>query len=523
MSGAVSNDRRRKRRYLLFLAFALLLCYVGALRYLAIEARPGSGSRLWDGYFTLAVPDRFEEEIVLSLLASAGITDVVTESRTTVLVAAFSHIEEVALPSIDRRLEPEDPRYDPYIAGVRRLFFGDGIDGRYRLFYLDTEAGAVTTMIALRRALSNRISNWFVADVVGLHRWVAAVGVFGVALFLATIARGHRLLLVAMGLPWLVGSLAVGGSWTAFSGAVLTGAYFLVISGGEAKSTRFVVGIGIILLVTICVASSGAVPAAPAVASLGATLAIYGASAAFARRRALGRDHHLFVPLGMVPDRRRADAEAIGRAMPIAPGLLLLSVVLALLPAGRDITVPSPREAYPTTEEDAPREAALRRLWEETRDDPLPNLSDLVAHVAFQEGFSYGREYGFPDSAMPLTVLEIREEEGRLVEKRRIAAVYDRRWFSEVLESIPPGSVGQLLLHQPVSTGVVSRPLAGLYSQSSHLITYSAVLLVSLSPMVFGALTLRLRGARARGSRSLLGRLNHGLAPYVPQGGNSSI
>ncbi len=497
--------------------YLALVYYLGDLPELSGEGR------LWRGYYTLVVPARYEEQTILRGLEATGFSGVVTESRTSVRVSAISHVERVPLSELADRLEAEDPRYDPYMRRLRGFFDAEGIEDRYRLYYLPAERGTVGTVLRLRRAMPDEVDDWFLADFAGVHRWVALAGLSVLSMVLVGFAKGRRGAMAALCIPWPAGSRSVGGAWVGYAGAASAGGFLLLRSLEQPKSLTAAAGIGAILLPSILVIQMDAVPQASAVAALGATLSVFVLTWLRGRLRRVGKDHPLFSPLRILPRPRVEGTIPLMRVLILLPGLLLLGGALALLPVGRNIRVPAPVELADAEEGHGSLPEALPELWQTSRGDGLPNLSDYIAHVAYQEGFAYGALFSFPDASAPLTLIEIREEEGRLVEGKRVAAVYDEEWMRETLRSVPEGSIEQILLQQPISTGVVRTPLSGLYSEASHLITHSAVLLVAYSPIMIGLLILRLRGARARGSRSTLGRLNHGLAPYLPERGNSSI
>lgn len=524
-----------RRQKALVTASLLSTLYAGCLIYLGFAANFATQGRIWAGYYTLAVPERFSESEVLGRLEAQGLAGVVTESGTTVRVTAFSHVEEVPLGEIDDRLEPGDPRYDPYIRRLPALFRATGSRESYRLFFLPAESGILGTVATLNRALKPEVHDWFLVDFAGVNRWVALGGISLVVLALIAMAKKRRGALLFFCLPWLLGTLSVGGAWPVVGGAGCIAGFVFLASAEDPKSIgRFLAPVALAAALLVGVRSAG-LPVSETAIALGASVLALGIRIVLRRRRSLGRDHRLFALVRIVPQGAAAEEKRLERALILLPVMALLGVVLTLLPAGRDIEVPAPAALSALDERpagtlgagdpdpDNPELERLQRLWVETRDAELPNLSDFLAHVAYQQGFAYGADYDFPTPEEPLTLLEIREENGRLVEATRVAAVYDNDWAEEVLSSVPQGSIERVLVQQRISTGVVRTPLNGLYSSTSHLIVYFAVLLAAYSPIMIGVLILRLRGSRVRGGRSVLGRLNHGIAPYLPQRGNSSI
>jgi hypothetical protein len=387
--------------------------------------------------------------------------------------------------------------------------------------------------MTLNRALEPEIEGWFLVDFAGVNQWVALGGMALIAVILAGIARGRRLVMLFFCLPWIAGTLSVGGAWLVLGGVTFVAGFVLLASIEDPKAIgRFIAPAMLLGALLVGFRMSAVPPRETAVALTASSLAV-AIRHLVRRRRALGRDHQLFAPVRIVPRGATSEGRRLERVLLLLPVLAILGVALTLLPAGRDIEVPAPAKqpAEGTAslsragEENSgdPELRRLERLWSDTRGAELPNLSDFLAHVAYQEGFAYGAEYDFPRAQEPLTLLEIREEDGRLVEATRVAAKYNDDWVNDALTSVPPGSIERVLVQQPNSTGVVRTPLAGLYSSPSHLIVYFAVLLAAYSPLTIGVLILRLRVSRIRGGRSVLGRLNHGIAPYLPQRGNSSI
>jgi hypothetical protein len=102
---------------------------------------------------------------------------------------------------------------------------------------------------------------------------------------------------------------------------------------------------------------------------------------------------------------------------------------------------------------------AITRLGREKRTQQLPDISDLVAHQAFQETLSFGRPWGLPrrDERVYVREFSIDPRTGTIVPWMRKVKVFDSTWLSAVLYRAPPGSIEQLLVRQRRAMAVALR------------------------------------------------------------------
>jgi hypothetical protein len=99
----------------------------------------------------------------------------------------------------------------------------------------------------------------------------------------------------------------------------------------------------------------------------------------------------------------------------------------------------------------------LEALWNEGRRDAspsghLPDLSDYVAHMVYQEGMTFGLPYGFPaeNRNREVKVSEYRPvRDGKsIVKKQRIIKSFDDPWLKDLLTPLRREGVERMLIRQ---------------------------------------------------------------------------
>ena len=80
----------------------------------------------------------------------------------------------------------------------------------------------------------------------------------------------------------------------------------------------------------------------------------------------------------------------------------------------------------------------------------VPDVSDAVAHSAYQQALVFGRPYGFPAAEERVTVTEYIENPatGTVVPRQRTVRTFDSAWLARLTRAPPSPSVEELLLAQ---------------------------------------------------------------------------
>jgi hypothetical protein len=191
---------------------------------------------------------------------------------------------------------------------------------------------------------------------------------------------------------------------------------------------------------------------------------------------------------------------AASRFAPLAPWVALLVVgapyLATLLPSAGVDGVPQP---VPLSGHDHVDFEALQAV-DRASSSGLVDLSDYLAHRAYQEGFVYGAEYGLPAEGEALYLSRFSREGESTVREREVVLRFDREWLEKTLQSAGGNgaSVASLLANGNTPAGVVRSPAPGVYSQVTHPARYSLQALLAFSP--FLVLSIRVFAASRSGA-----------------------
>jgi hypothetical protein len=473
------------------LPVVLLLAYLLPIPALFL----GGGSRAnrpWSPYLTVVTHQ--EPEVATQLLLAAGIEEVVSEATSEVLVTRFNRIDRVPQSEAVGQLDPQDPRLDPFITGLAGYFRLPDPDQRNVLYVLSA-GSAWRTHRLVRQALGDesRVAEWTVARRVA-SVLVVAVMCIGVALAW----RRDLVARVAGYLPWLPVA-AAGLELAAPVGIVLLCWTWLLRvllqrkPGSESQRAIepdawgpiawMVLTTGGSLAFVVVFASARTVMQFAAAALSTAVVTVI--ARAVSRSRESRADHPLFAPLPIFPRRSHYLRRPV-RSRRVLTAALAIAAWLLLAPALADrfspqfsapVPVPVPVPGAVGYDRDS-----LAAVWAADLPGSLPDVSDYLAHRAYQEGLSYGREYGFPEADERVTISRFAEnEDGAYTRFTEEVLAFDDAWVRTALATAPRGIV-QLLAGRAAPSGVVLSPEAGIYSGYPLLWQHVAYVILALLP-----------------------------------------
>lgn len=488
-------------RILLGLSILLILACTLLTVQLLRERPPAS---VWKGYYTLLVRRSVEAERVLEGLAAEGLSSVLSEGTARVEIQAYSGMEEVALTELPERLDELDPRYDPYLREIASIFrTSDGLRD-YALYYIAADRGLLELRRALRRAFRGVSDEWSLLEwQAGGKLLLLLPFLLGLIVLLRHLPKS-RLSLLAAAPAWMPAILLAG------SGALLTALGLLFSLGiflsraperrlyryfhGEAGDLEgaYRASLGFFLLWFLAGAIHALVlqPAQllPVILALVVSGLVPVARLLLLQLRVLGRGHRPFLPVSLRPDPPRRDGAATGRLALRMAVLMVLGLLPALLgglqgspPIPQPVEIGEGRMTLPD----------IRELRE--RPGALPDISDYLAHRAFQEGLMYDRAYGFPGENETITLSEYRSEEGSMRARERVVLSFDEEWLQQTLAQVPADRPAALFVTQGVPAGVEMRSVPALYSSRSQVIQNSTLLLLVLVPFIYRHRALRPR------------------------------
>lgn len=462
---------KTSNRFRSALSGMLLACFLSAAVCVLFVLVPPRGAErmVWNGYYVVLVDRAVPADEVSRALADAGFRNVISADRTEVTFCTFDGLERVALGALEDRLDPRDPRLDPYMTTVGRYFETGDTGRRETVYYVPSREPSVLFALRLFGALRGTADGRF--RVAG---WNVPANILAAALFAGIAAaaaaagsRGGRAPLVLGAVPWLV-LLVFGGSARFSSAALVYIAWAWWHRAAEAYAaerlrrperppavnrvatgTAVVAAAFVLAAVTELLPYRGASGAAAVFVGLCANLALTAGMVFLAAVRRERSEHRYFLPVTILGGTRfgRTGVRTVSRTARTAAAVLLAApVVIGLAGIGSAAVVPVMQNPGPegfTWETLEPLSAAGPKK-------PLPDLSDYVAHRAYQDGYPYARGYRFPETGEEVTVHEYeRAEDGTtILERLRTVLRFDEAWLESVLADVPSDGVERLLLSQ---------------------------------------------------------------------------
>lgn len=438
------------------------------------------------------------------MLREAGVKEVVTPGSTAVHVSRFRDVEEVSLAEALARLDPLDPRRDPWMSSLDRFFT---IDGRNAV-YARTASSAFVAARTVRRALEGRgrVAEWVPA------RLVAALLLFAAVAAFVLVRMGRERLRVLPALVVWTPAVVLGGlpiATVATTGMIVL-AWFVEEAGrvwigrryyGSYRLETFrlrALAVGGHLIVSTLYLALIAAPSLVVVlvcASLGALAGC--AAVVMLSPRRVDAGHRPFVPVLMLSRGPRVARGWTGVASVAIATLLLVPPAAELAERGAPAS-PNPRPVSGSTVWE--RIAALDSEEAEAGSGArLPDLADYVTHRAFQDGILYGRSWGLPEAGETIELIRYREEpDGAYSEFRETVLTFDDAWLESRLDDAPAGVAALLVEVGPA--GLVLAPNVGLYSAYPRFMYHLLYVVVLLAPFVL----VLLHPAARRHERSTL-------------------
>ncbi len=497
--------KNRQASTRLCLAAVALALYLGSTAILVLALPSPRDARPLHPFVTVLTD--LDHAAAADALLDAGATDVITPQTTEVYVSRFRTVERVPLPVALQRLDPLDPRRDPWIARLPHYFTIEGRNAVYARF----SGSLPASRRAVRRALGDAArvaewSPWRSAGAVGLYL-VAAGGLILVCFrYRRRLAPAVLPAAVTAALPW-VPAVVLGGIAAVAPATVLlcfviwvaAEASALLAAGPTGSQTtrrhsrpawsrtltlRFV-GLGAAVLVSSLYLAtvSGAEPVfalfVALVGSVAGPIAVL-----LSIRASYDAGHRPFEPLSIIPGRLSA---VVGRPWARA-GAFIIPFLVALPPLV-DVTAPS------TGLSPVPRVVAasgfaydaLAELSEARTDRGLPDIADYLSHRAYQEGLLYGRGFGFPGRNEVVALERFRQEaDGSYAGFSDPVLVFDAAWFATALED-PPAGIASMLVGIGRPAGVVLSPADTIYSDHSRVLQHITYVVLVLAPFLLAA------------------------------------
>jgi hypothetical protein len=462
-------------------AGAALALAIAAAVMTSVPVAPDGSARVWRGYETLLIRTDLASTEVLARVASALGPGVVSEVTARVSYWDFTGIADVTVGGMDARIDPSDPRHDRFMDGLPAYFRSPPDSGPsaaraargsdWSIAYIPVRRAAAADYLRAAAVLGlPRHGSWRLVEFDPIQCIVSIASLLGLAALLASASgKGGRTRLLAAGsgaLLWLPFLLPGGVARLALSLLMIT-AWFPVahtvillhgwdeklLKEGRSSLVRFLAAAGAGLVVLLPASSftasaifayAGAVIAS---ALLVVALALFWGKARRPRRRS-----RKFEPVPIVRPSAEPARAGPSHVLVACAGLLLVAAIGVM----RSAPLPTPLPVFGARDFSW---ESLARLGSVHRALRLPDMSDFVAHEAYQETLSFGRPWGLPrpDEKVYMREFTTNVRSGTIVAGLKRVKVFDARWLDSVVGRPVPGSIQRLLAAQHRAVAVASR------------------------------------------------------------------
>jgi hypothetical protein len=468
-------------RLVLIVAVVALVAALAAVGAAVLGMPPEQlAPRLWRGYYTvLAGPSAGLPPFAAALAGHPGIDAVVSRYTSPASFNTFDGFATLPVAGLAARLDPQDPRYDPYLRGLEAYFRNAQEGGSQEVMYIRSDRSpawllALFARLPEARGLRLRLLETGPAAALRLALFCA----FGALLVARQRGLELRLLSAAAALPWLpviyfgsalslLASLALLPVWPALlasvhpflrervfapsrrhQGPVGEGLPATSRPGVSRAAVRLLPPLLAVAALFLLLKRAGQPLGAAALAGASGLLLLPLLYAAVTLRLAFCQ-HVPFLP---VPILARGQGRSRGRPGVQTAALLMICVavlslpLLALWSRLEPRIVPAP--AAPTGADLS--WASLEALSLDSQAGVLPDLADYVSHQAYQEGLAFGRPYTFPSLGERVVIPSFaRGPDGQgVVRADRVVLRYPDAWLARTLDNAPEGSVARLLVDQ---------------------------------------------------------------------------
>lgn len=454
----------------LVIAGLLLLIAPGVSTAGEEELRP------WQTFDAVVIPDLEDEELAVQRLRNAGET-VLYAGNASLLIEDFDGGAEVPIANLSQRLDPDDPRLDPFSSALITLFRGGGAGDPVAIIYLDRSGSLVSRWMELERHLAG--VDFYLLGWQPVLPVAAGTVVFLSLLPVVFALRRRRSSAVAILLVVTIYTVRAGPN--SVIPAILAGLAWAYWNAQSYELEREWLNYGrivrleqehvpaLILLVAACTAM---VATAPTPSSGGGVMAalvgIWSVGVAAHRWRVRRSEHPLFAPRRILRARVTFPGLLPALSIGVAGSAALLTIGTILGGPVGELSAPVPEHlavGQPSGERAEHHEEAdedLERIVEGMRalspvDEPL-STAGYLAHRWYQETLIYGGRYEVPGLNQVLELQRLRRGPTGLEAYQSEVGRFNQEWISRQF-STPPGSAYRLFIEERGAFRIRFQPL----------------------------------------------------------------
>jgi hypothetical protein len=465
---------------------------------------------LFKGHLTLLVKaGPHLSEVIAKLKTEEEIETVITYETILVVFTNFSGMDTILLSELRERLDKADPRFDTYLEKISAYFIQKNGEEEWRVIFLKTSQNPVSFYKHLMNLFSNSGVEWYLYEYnaqQGTYLFMLFNLLFIILLLFLHKDISYKLLTLAGILPWTY-SISLGTLpyfmlylticfyWALFVIEFIPLCENYVKYKWRDKKDKNIFMHGMVLgfLVLLClfiqmysqenvwVVVLGFISSSCLLASY--PLILLGRKII---KKLRGNFHVSFTPISIVRG-FQVKWNLLKRRKIVLYGIIGLfsfsPLLFFLLNHHVSIPLPTPiKKQEAEIDLDSLRAAALIK-----ESGFLPDLSDYIIHIAYQEGLNFGKfEYKFPESNEKIVLSNYisRAQDNSIAESDNIVEVFNQEWCAGLLTGIPKQSLEKMLLEQETPVAVnLQRPKL-LYFDNHYLWTIIFIWCIFLCPLV---------------------------------------
>ncbi len=445
-------------------------------------------AKVWRGYYTVVFKLSGNKKLLIQRLREKRyLKGIVSVYTSPVMFYDFSGFKWVTIDRLDRYLDREDPRYDDYLRNAGNFFVAFSKGERYEIIYIPAVERPIVTYVKLTRLFSGIGIPWYFID------YSPLLSGFSILLFLifsVFLIKGYNLprgidssnmLWIPVGIiPWVLimidGNIAVTGFAFAFFPLYISlsakvcesvDGYFPSRGNGEnwVKELLLLAGVLLFAFLVMIAWGLGFRCILPLSWALMFDSVLIGFVVLHIKIKRFLYSHNVFKPVKILGDFFVSTREPIGRKFrlfAIGTFALFVVVVFAAERSFNNFIIPQPRKLH--IGRGLSEWQRFESLWRMDREIKLPNLSDYIAHWAYQETlqFNYdicvergGRDW-FPreNSVICLRKFSYDRYKNKIFGRKIIVKYFDENWLKGILLEIKNNSFEKIIENQGGTTTV---------------------------------------------------------------------
>ena len=438
-------------------------------------------TNLWKGYYTILIKknSRYTHNPT-QVMDDLGVQAFISESSQALEFWAFSRMEKINITDCKVRLDPLDPRFDPY---MKKMYLYFNPDEDWKAIFIKSNINPLLFYYKAISVFRRSGYNIKIPDInISEKIFIILAGILFLVCYLIFYKKKSKLknsyLIIII--PW-VAYLTSGDFISLLTLYLLFPVWFLFyeklykvlinyyIHGSRKLISSTLVQKFILLIVVFL----GSILIEGLHKNFYAALRIlipflfqiifsffYCSLSIYLT---LKKEHILFEP---IPIRKYLKKQFVLPKFKMMQVLLLIVIISFSFLLYYFIRAPyiSDKVAYPKyiNERKVITPGSLQELWENKDAESLPDLSDYLAHIAFQEGIMFKGVYEYPQRGRPLSVsyYKANYENNNIKKNTIVKEEYNKLWFKTKLKDLEENSIQKMLLLQGEAQEVAVREVA---------------------------------------------------------------